>query len=67
MAREIKQLDPLKDGDLMPFGKHKGDKMIDIPAKYLLYMYENSMISNSRVLVYVKENLDVIKEQAKQE
>jgi uncharacterized protein (DUF3820 family) len=67
MAREFKQPEPLKDNDLMPFDKHKDTKMIDVPAKYLLYIYENDMCSNDRVKQYIEDNLDVIKQQAKSE
>lgn len=31
----------LEDNDLMPFGKHKGKKMKDVPADYLIWIYEN--------------------------
>ncbi len=66
MGREVKPLDPLTDKGIMPTGKHKGLKMIDVPASYLLYIYENDMCG-ARVKKYIEDNLDVIKEQAKQE
>lgn len=28
----------MKDSDLMPFGKHKGEKLGDVPASYLLWL-----------------------------
>ena len=31
----------MKDDDLMPFGKHKGEKLGDIPASYLLWCADN--------------------------
>jgi uncharacterized protein (DUF3820 family) len=69
MARELKskeELSPLEDEDLMPFGKYKGDKMQDVPAKYLLYI--NDMIgTNARVKQYIQANLEIIKLQAKNE
>ena len=70
MAREYKNLAPLTDEDIMPSGKYgptgaEGPlKMIDVPAKYLLYIYENNMCNN-RVKEYIIDNLDVIKQQAK--
>lgn len=67
MAREIKQQTPLTDKDKMLFGKHKGERMIDVPAKYLLYIYENKMCSNERVKMYIEDNLEVIKQQAETE
>lgn len=29
----------LKDSDLMPFGKYKGEKIGDVPANYLLWWF----------------------------
>lgn len=29
----------MKDSDLMPFGKHKDEKLGDVPASYLLWAY----------------------------
>jgi uncharacterized protein (DUF3820 family) len=63
MARNLEMI-PMEDDDLMPTGKHKNEKMIDVPAKYLIYIYENEMC-NLRVKDYIKRNMDVIKEQAK--
>lgn len=48
----------------MPFGKHKGEKMENVPASYLLWLYENDKC-NKEVKEYVLDNLDVIKEQIK--
>lgn len=66
MAYESKKPEPLKDDSLMPSGKHVGERMIDIPARYLLYVYDNNMCSKL-VRNYIEENLDVIKSQAKTE
>lgn len=66
MARVIKQQLSLQDFDLMPSGKHKGLKMEDVPAKYLLYIYENEMCS-PKIKEYIESNLDIIKMQAKNE
>lgn len=54
----------LKDTDKMPFGIHKDKRMIDVPAKYLLWLYENDKC-NKDVRDYVIYNLDVLKKQAK--
>jgi len=66
MPREFKMPEPLGDDDLMPSGKHKGTKMKDVPANYLLYIHENNMASE-RVEQYIIANLDVIIQQAKAE
>jgi len=49
----------------MPSGKHKGKKMEDIPADYLLWIYENNACSKE-VSFYIHENLDTIKEEIRQ-
>lgn len=51
----------LTDNDLMPFGKYKGDKMINVPASYLLWLYENDKC-NGTVKKYIEDNLDAIKQ-----
>ena len=33
---------PLTDSDLMPWGKHKGTPMSDVPAGYLAWLLEQS-------------------------
>jgi uncharacterized protein (DUF3820 family) len=47
----------------MPFGKHKDKRMIDVPAFYLLYIYDNNMVSDERVRRYIIENLDALKKE----
>lgn len=68
MAREFKpkEIKALTDNDLMPSGKYQGTRMEDVPAKYLMYIYDNNMCK-PEVALYVKENLDVILKQAKEE
>lgn len=70
MPYENKPTKPLEDTDLMPSGKYSANgsegatRMIDVPAKYLLYVYDNNMCSN-KVREYIEKNLEVIREQAK--
>ena len=54
----------LDDSSLMPYGKHKGDKMIDVPASYLIWLYENDKCSKE-VKDYVEDNLEVLRSQTK--
>lgn len=56
--------EPLQDNDKMPFGMHKGKAMIEVPAQYLLYIYNNGMCSDSRVRTYIESNLDALKKEA---
>lgn len=67
MGREIKAAEELKDDSLMPSGKHKDLLMKEVPNKYLLYIYENRMVTNARVKKYIEENLETIKTLAKRE
>lgn len=67
MPRYAKELPDLTDNDLMPgTGKHAGEKLEDVPNKYLLFIYENNMCS-SRVKKYIENNLETIKQLAKKE
>lgn len=65
----------LSDFDAMPFGKHKGKKMMDVPASYILYMYDliKPIAPNKRYLTqkdfvkYVEANKEVLEKQKKEE
>lgn len=50
----------MKDTDLMPWGIHKGKKMANVPASYLLWLYNNNKCSGE-VKTYIEENMDVLK------
>jgi uncharacterized protein (DUF3820 family) len=50
----------LNDNSSMPFGKHKGDRLINVPASYLLWLYENNKCSGE-LKQYIEDNLDAIK------
>ena len=50
----------MTDESLMPFGKYKGEKMANVPADYLLWLYQNSNVFGD-LKAYIKDNLDVIK------
>ena len=47
----------LKDTDPMPFGKHKGTAMANVPAEYLVWIYDNKKTSPT-VKMYIQENLE---------
>jgi uncharacterized protein (DUF3820 family) len=50
----------LTDTSLMPFGEHKGKRMIDVPESYLLFLWTNNKMTD-QVREYINDNLDVIK------
>jgi Uncharacterized protein conserved in bacteria len=56
----------LTDNSLMPFGQYRGEKMANVPAKYLLWLYDGN-IRNAEVRAYIVENMDVLKEEVKRE
>lgn len=54
---------PYDDDDLMPFGKYKNERMMDVPASYFHWLWQNRPISDRRIELYIKENLDALKEE----
>lgn len=53
----------MDDNSLMPWGKHKGKKLIDVPASYLLWLYENKLnfLKNEKDLeLYIEDNMQVL-------
>lgn len=56
----------LTDESRMPFGKYKGEKMANVPAEYLMWLYENQTgEGKSDLKDYIEDNLDVIKVEIK--
>lgn len=54
----------LDDESFMPFGKHKGMRMQDVPASYLHYLWHNGMKAESTsVADYIRKNLWVLKDE----
>lgn len=48
----------------MPWGKYQGDKMINVPAAYLIWLYDNNKCSGY-VKAYIKDNYDVLNEEVR--
>lgn len=44
----------------MPWGKHKGVKLANVPADYLIWIYENSK-AHGKLAFYIKRNWDALK------
>lgn len=53
----------LNDTDPMPFGKHKGFPMQDVPTGYLHWLWSNGMKDDkaSNVADYIRRNLNALK------
>lgn len=57
----------MTDASTMPFGKHKGKKMANVPAAYLLWLWNNRDDTGvGEVWDYIKDNLEDIKIEATQ-
>jgi len=54
----------LNDNSPMPYGRYKGDAMINVPAEYLMYLYDNNKYSPD-VLEYIKDNMDVVRQRGR--
>jgi len=52
----------MDDNSLMPFGKYKGQKMANVPASYLMWLYDSG--TKGSVRDYIIDNLDVIKKES---
>jgi uncharacterized protein (DUF3820 family) len=59
-------LENFTDETLMPWGKFQGEKMANVPAWYLIWLYEHQKCAG-KLEEYIKDNLDVLREEIKQE
>lgn len=48
----------------MPFGKHRGKAMVNIPAIYLLWLHDKGC-DHAGVKRYILDNLEAINKEAK--
>lgn len=53
----------INDNTPMPFGKYAGKPMIGVPAKYLLWLY-NEGCNHDGVRKYLIDNLEALKKEA---
>lgn len=51
------------DETRMPFGMHKGKALANVPAKYLLYLYNNNL-DHVSLRQYIEANMDALKKEA---
>ncbi len=53
---------PLTDNDPMPFGKHEGEAMLNVPASYLLWLSKQDWVEEKYPLVwaYIEDNYDIL-------
>lgn len=54
----------LTDQSLMPFGKHEGEKLANVPARYLLFIRANFKLHDN-LKAYIDKNKDVLEAEVK--
>lgn len=55
---------PLKDQDKMPFGKHRGKRMEEVPVSYLHYLWTDGKKNETTtcpVAAYIKASMGALK------
>lgn len=60
----------MEDTDLMQFGKYQGKMMIDVPPKYLKWLFDEQIVSVNKwfkVWSYIKENYEAIELEIKKQ
>jgi hypothetical protein len=57
-------LPELTDQSLMPFGQHKGEKLANVPARYLLYIADNFQLHDN-LKKYIADNRKVLEAEVK--
>lgn len=63
----------MNDNSIMPFGKYKGIKLINVPASYLLWLYsqwtETTQLDDNQkeLKEYIEDNMKVLEMELKQE
>lgn len=56
----------LTDESEMPFGKHKGIRMQDVPASYLFWLWDNGLKNETKtnsVAEYIQRNMSALKQE----
>lgn len=51
----------MNDNSIMPFGKYKGVKLANVPASYLLWLYDNNKCFGE-LKKYIEENIDILRQ-----
>lgn len=58
--KKLRDMEKLTDESLMPWGKYKSHSMENVPASYLIWLYENNKCNN-QVKEYIEDNLDFLR------
>lgn len=63
----------INDDYIFPFGKHKGKKIANVPASYLLWLFDqpdfrkSTLPENKEIYYYIKENQSLLEKESKNE
>jgi len=55
----------ISEETIMPFGKHSGEKLANVPADYLIYMYDSGKLYGT-IRQYVQENEELLRKEVKE-
>jgi uncharacterized protein (DUF3820 family) len=55
--------DVYTDRTIMPFGKHKGKMLSQVPGAYLIWLLDNQC-SDSKLKRYINDNMDSLSQEA---
>jgi uncharacterized protein (DUF3820 family) len=58
---------PYTDNTVMPFGKYKGKTLANVPASYLLYIYDEGFMIPPGLRQYINENMRLLDSEARRE
>jgi uncharacterized protein (DUF3820 family) len=56
----------MDDNSIMKFGKYKDQKLANVPAGYLLYLYDQK-IAKGELKAYIEDNIPVLRHQKEQD
>ncbi len=54
----------MDDNSLMPFGKHKGKKMSEVPHGWFIYLYDRGLLRGD-IKTYAETNVPILKVHAR--
>lgn len=63
----------VNDDYIFPFGKHKGKKIANVPASYLLWLFDqpdfrkSTLPENKQIYYYIQENQSLLEKESKNE
>jgi uncharacterized protein (DUF3820 family) len=54
----------MEDTDQMPFGKHKGKALANVPGDYFLWLYKGDLSKYPKLKAYIEDNMEILKKEA---